>query len=224
MKAQHVSSGIPLIIRRSNCICRLWFTYAYGDRPLVKSEWKLRLDHRPATTCVCNPEAANTVRAPDDERCTSRLHTHVVTGRSQVWVPTQTVVTGRSQVWVPTQTVNQRLQIQLELLMMSSIPLETCWAFNERWNNKFCYRVASCWFFLLSLFKSAGITVSHFFSMLPSTLKYLCSVEPVRMHFPAKQPCTNDTVCNSACNIAHSIICTRENAFWLVQRNRDTSR
>jgi len=32
--------------------------------------------------------------------------------------------------------------------------------------------------------KSAGITVSHFFSMLPSTSKYLYSVEPVRMHFP----------------------------------------
>jgi len=29
------------------------------------------------------------------------------------------------------------------------------------------------------------------------------------MHFPAKQPyCTNDTVCNAACSIAHSIICT----------------
>jgi len=47
--------------------------------------------------------------------------------------------------------------------------------------------------------------------MLPSTLKYLCSVEPVRMHFLTKQPCTNDTVCNAACSIAHSI-------------NRDTSR
>jgi len=46
--------------------------------------------------------------------------------------------------------------------------------------------------------------------MLPSTLKYLYFVEPVRMHFPAKQPyCTNDTVCNAACRIAHSIICTR---------------
>ena len=44
--------------------------------------------------------------------------------------------------------------------------------------------------------------------MLPSTLKCLCSVEPVRMHFPAKQPCTNDNVCNAACSIAHSIICT----------------
>ena len=33
LKAEHVSSGIPLIIRRSNCICSLWFTYACGDRP-----------------------------------------------------------------------------------------------------------------------------------------------------------------------------------------------
>ena len=50
----------------------------------------------------------------------------------------------------PHAYVNQRLQIQLELLMMSGIPLETCSAFNERWNNKFYYKVASCWLFLLS--------------------------------------------------------------------------
>ena len=34
--------------------------------------------------------------------------------------------------------------------MMSGMPLETCWAFNERWNNKFYHKVASCWLFLLS--------------------------------------------------------------------------
>ena len=50
----------------------------------------------------------------------------------------------------PHAYVNQRLQIQLELLMMSGMPLKTCWAVNERWNNKFCYKVASCWLFLLS--------------------------------------------------------------------------
>jgi hypothetical protein len=50
----------------------------------------------------------------------------------------------------PHAYVNQRLQIQLELLMVSGIPLETCWAFNERWNNKLCYKVASCWLFLLN--------------------------------------------------------------------------
>ena len=58
-----------------------------------------------------------------------------------------------------------------------------------------------------SPFKSAGITVSHFFSLLPSTLKYLYSVEPVRMHFPAKQPCTNDTVCNAACSMWQTVTC-----------------
>ena len=51
---------------------------------------------RPVTTCVCKPEAANTVRAPDDERRTARN------------------------------------------------------MFNERWNNKFCYKVAFCWLFLLN--------------------------------------------------------------------------
>ena len=33
--------------------------------------------------------------------------------------------------------------------MMSGMPLETCWAFNKIWNNKFYYKVASCWLFLL---------------------------------------------------------------------------
>ena len=71
----------------------------------------------------------------------SGLHTHVVTGRNQVRPDY-----GRS----PRAYVNQRLQIQFELLMMSGMPLETCWAVNELWNNKFCYKVASCWLFLLS--------------------------------------------------------------------------
>jgi len=45
---------------------------------------------------------------------------------------------------------------------MSGVPLETCWTFNERWNNKFCYKVASCWLFLLNN------------STLCLTLSYLC--------------------------------------------------
>jgi hypothetical protein len=45
--------------------------------------------------------------------------------------------------------INQRLQIQLELLtMMSGVPLETCWAFSKFWNNKLYYKVTSCWLFL----------------------------------------------------------------------------
>jgi hypothetical protein len=33
--------------------------------------------------------------------------------------------------------------------MMSGVPLETCSAVNKLWNNKFYYKVASCWLFLL---------------------------------------------------------------------------
>jgi len=35
----------------------------------------------------------------------------------------------------------------LELLNMSGVPLETCWAFKKLWNNKFYYKAASCWYF-----------------------------------------------------------------------------
>ena len=49
----------------------------------------------------------------------SGLHTHVVTGEMQFPL---TLDYGRS----PHAYVNQRLQIQLELLMMSGMPLETC--------------------------------------------------------------------------------------------------
>jgi hypothetical protein len=41
--------------------------------------------------------------------------------------------------------------------------------------------------------------------MLPSALKYLYSVGSVRMHFTAKQPCTNDTVCNAAMLVAKGL-------------------
>jgi hypothetical protein len=81
----------------------------------------------------------------------SGLLTHVVTGGSQVWVGTGSAShrLGRS----PHEYVNQRLKIQLELLMMIGMPLETGWAFNERWNNKFYYKDASCWLLLLSKIK-----------------------------------------------------------------------
>jgi hypothetical protein len=44
-------------------------------------------------------------------------------------------------------------RLSLELLMMSGVPLETCWAFSKRWNNKFYYKVASCWLFLVIQFR-----------------------------------------------------------------------
>ena len=40
-----------------------------------------------------------------------------------------------------------------ELVMMSGVSPETCWAIKIHWNNKFYYRVESCWFFLWDLFR-----------------------------------------------------------------------
>jgi hypothetical protein len=67
----------------------------------------------------------------------SGLHTHVVTGRSHVWVETGHFPLRLDYGRSPHAYVNQKLQMQLELLVMSGMPLETCLAFNERWNNKF---------------------------------------------------------------------------------------
>ena len=48
----------------------------------------------------------------------------------------------------PLVYIHMWCKYSLELLMMSDMPLETCWAFNKRWNNKFYYKVASCWLFI----------------------------------------------------------------------------
>jgi len=54
--------------------------------------------------------------------------------------------------------------------MMSGMPLETCLAFNERWNNKFYYKVASCSLFLLihtMIHGSMNIKCTILFIILP---------------------------------------------------------
>ena len=76
----------------------------------------------------------------------SKLYLQPLIYMSMWWPAVVILDNGRS----PHAYVNQRLQIHLELLMMRVMPLETCWAFNERWNNKFYYKVASCWLFLQS--------------------------------------------------------------------------
>jgi len=42
--------------------------------------------------------------------------------------------------------------VELLMMMMSGVSLETCRAFNKHWNNKFWYTVASCWLFLCDLY------------------------------------------------------------------------
>ena len=45
-----------------------------------------------------------------------------------------------------------------ELLLMSGMPLETCRAFNKFWNDKFYYKVVSCWLFLLIHIRNCQFT------------------------------------------------------------------
>ena len=68
LKSQHVLSGIPLIISSSKLYLHPLVCIPMWWPAVVKSETWLR----PVTTCACKPQAANTVRAPDDERYAAR--------------------------------------------------------------------------------------------------------------------------------------------------------
>jgi len=57
---------------------------------------------------------------------------------------------------------------------------ETCWAFNEWWNNNFYYKVVSCWLFLLSHTTMHGsMNIRHSFSA------------GIRTHNPSKRETAN---------------------------------
>jgi hypothetical protein len=58
----------PLFVTLCSSLIRFWFTEYTGWSNCVPTQTWLR----PVTTCVCKPEAAKTVRAPDDERCVAR--------------------------------------------------------------------------------------------------------------------------------------------------------
>jgi len=77
----------------------------------------------------------------------------------------------------PHAYVNHRLQIELELMMMSGMSFETCWAFNEQWNNKFYYKVASCWLFLPNI---KGDSQNRF----SSAVRFLFCITVVLMPIP----------------------------------------
>jgi hypothetical protein len=62
-RAAHRSSSGALILFAASGL----LTHVVTGR---KSEWELSShSDLPVTTCVCKPEAANTVIVPDDERC-----------------------------------------------------------------------------------------------------------------------------------------------------------
>jgi len=63
-----------------------------------------------------------------------------------------------AEPWQPQTYVKPEAAITVfELLMMSGVSLETCWAIKKHWNNKLSYTVASCWLFLYDLYYDARI-------------------------------------------------------------------
>jgi hypothetical protein len=74
-----------------------------------------------------------------------------MTGRCQVWVGNAFRIS-HSDLTTASHHIcmyTRGCKYSLELLMMSGVLLETCRAFNKRNNNKFYYKVASCWLFLI---------------------------------------------------------------------------
>jgi hypothetical protein len=80
-----------------------------------------------------------------------------------------------------------------EFLMMSGVSPETCWAIKKCWNNKFYYKVASCWFFLWDLYYVTRIhehqVISEFGTYIPMqhqniTLLQFCSGINIRSSQP----------------------------------------
>jgi len=62
--------------------------------------------------------------------------------------------------------------------MMSGMPLETCSAFNKRCNNKFYYKAAPCWLFLL-----IALHLYSIWQMMPINFVYY---KTILRHIPSR--------------------------------------
>ena len=119
MRCSCSSISSPLAADSSSCLTYTVAVYA------VLSSWLWT--ERPSETCTAFHKNKYSSRSHP------RLHTFVVADscrQPQTYVKPETVIT------------------VFELLMISGVSLETCWAIKKHWNNKFYYTVASCWLFL----------------------------------------------------------------------------
>ena len=98
LKAQHVSNGVPLIIRSSKLYLQPLMYILMWWPAVVQAGFPPKLDNGRLPHGYINQRLQIQFRAPDVERYAAR---------------------------------------------------KTRWAFNKFWNNKFYYKVASCWSFLL---------------------------------------------------------------------------
>jgi len=61
-----------------------------------------------------------------------------------------------------------------EHLMMGAVSPETCWAIKKHRNNKFYYKVPSCWFFLWDLYYDTRIHEHHIGKICCNILSPIC--------------------------------------------------
>jgi hypothetical protein len=94
--------------------------------------------------------------------------------------------------------------------MMSCVQLETCWVFNKFWNNKFYYKVASCWLFLLihtAMHESTNIKHNiRFNSEGKCNISVRCSMPMLTMS------CLWVVRASADCCVDHSIL-------WIFDKN-----
>jgi hypothetical protein len=140
----------------------------------------------------------------------SGLYTHVVTGRCPGWT-----TAGHHM-----GTKTRGCEYSLELLMMSGMPLKTCWAFNKFWNNKFYYNIRSCWLFLLTQISSSQhlalppICVEIFHS------QYYLVTTVIQTQSLSSQICVCVCVCVCACVYIYMYVYILRNIEALVGQKK----
>ena len=103
---------------------------------------------------VCRPKLVEQLRNVRIINSTTRLH--LVGSFNEIYITMH-----------GSMNIMQFLYITVfELLMMSGVSHETCWAIKKHKNNKFYYTAASCWFFLWDLCYDARIHEHQTFKVL----------------------------------------------------------
>jgi len=147
-RAAHRSSSGVL-----NSICSLWFLYTCGDRPLSWLNESVEITNKMQ---LCNRIYYSKVNWRLKKfRATYRSSSGALNCTCSLWFlytcgdRLLSRLSGISHSALATAGHHMGVKIRgckysLELLMMSGVPLETCWAFKKLWNNKFYYKAASC--------------------------------------------------------------------------------
>jgi hypothetical protein len=144
--AQHVSSDTPLIIRSSKTlIAASGFTYVCGCRQLLWLSGNGPLIIRSSKTLIAASGFTYVCGCRQLLWLSGNGPLIIRSSKTLIAASGFTYVCGCRQL---TYVIPEAAITVFELLMMSSVLLETCWAIKKHLNNKFYYSVASCWLFL----------------------------------------------------------------------------